>query len=243
MSYISKLDKGLKYLNEPRLIKLKKRGFNIDNYLLFKTPFFQGLNINTILDIGANNGQAAITFSESFPNAIIYSFEPIPKCFGVLKDVTKGIPSIQAFNFALGSSEGNIEFNENEFSASSSLLNVANTHIENFPFTANVKKTIVKIKRLDDFKDEIVIKNNVMLKIDVQGFEDKVIEGGIKILAISKLVIIETSMKELYENQPLFDDIYKKLTNLGFVYYGSLEQLYSPITREILQQDSIFIKK
>jgi hypothetical protein len=47
----------------------------------------------------------------------------------------------------------------------------------------------------------------------------------------------------LYKDQVLFDDIYKALIALGFSYSGSVEQLISPLTNEILQADAIFVNK
>ncbi|NJO65558.1 MAG: FkbM family methyltransferase [Richelia sp. RM2_1_2] len=78
--------------------------------------------------------------------------------------------------------------------------------------------------------------------MDTQGYEDKVLSGGEKIIKSANVIIIETSFVKLYENQPLFNDIYSKLIEWGFSYAGSLEQLVSPHTGKILQADSLFIK-
>jgi len=88
-----------------------------------------------------------------------------------------------------------------------------------------------------DFED------NILLKVDVQGYEHKVIDGSRNILNMVKVIIIETSFHELYEGQPLFAEIYELLNRLGFVYSGSWGELKSPLDGAPLQQDSIFIRK
>lgn len=47
----------------------------------------------------------------------------------------------------------------------------------------------------------------------------------------------------LYQGQPLFDDIYRKLVSWGFVYSGALDQLCSPQDGRPLQEDSIFVRQ
>ncbi|MFM7369285.1 MAG: FkbM family methyltransferase, partial [Sphaerospermopsis kisseleviana] len=84
------------------------------------------------------------------------------------------------------------------------------------------------------------IGDNILIKLDVQGYELSVIKGGEKTFKSAKLVIIEVSFYEFYEKQPLFDDIYKYLCNLGFVYRGNLEQFRSRSGDKILFADAIF---
>ena len=83
----------------------------------------------------------------------------------------------------------------------------------------------------------------ILIKIDVQGSEDKVIRGGQKTLRRAKAVIVETSFTELYDGQPLFHDIYEGLRSLGFSYSGSwAPDLKNPLDGSHLQQDSIFVR-
>src|SRR5215213_2166853 len=42
------------------------------------------LELKTIFDVGANVGQTAIWFSESFPEAMLFSFEPISSTYDTL---------------------------------------------------------------------------------------------------------------------------------------------------------------
>ena len=115
-------------------------------------------------------------------------------------------------------------------------------HKTAFPETAENEVTEVSIERLNDFSEKMVIKHPLLVKVDVQGFEDQVLEGGMDVISNAAVIIIETSYCKLYENQPLFNNIYSYLSKYNFAYAGALETLIDPNTGRILQEDSIFIK-
>lgn len=55
-----------------------------------------------ILDIGGNIGVASIFFAHTFPAAKIFSFEPVPENFALLKKNISSLPNVSAFQIALG---------------------------------------------------------------------------------------------------------------------------------------------
>ena len=119
---------------------------------------------------------------------------------------------------------------------------MTNVHKEAFPSTKDSQTVNVKIARLDDIAPELNLGKSLFIKIDVQGYEDKVLIGGKKTIKRSKVVIVETSFTTLYESQPLFDDIYSVLREWGFTYMGMIDQLLDPRTGKILQGDAVFIR-
>jgi FkbM family methyltransferase len=150
------------------------------------------------------------------------------------------VPNFKAFNFALG--DGNIikaDMHRNNFTPSSSLLEMADLHKQAFPFTAEESCETVEVRRLDDIMADISLIDNILIKIDVQGYEDKVIRGGEKLIGRAKVLIIEASFHKLYEGQPLFDEIYSSLREIGFRYIGNLTQLHHPVDGRVLQADLI----
>ena len=78
--------------------------------------------------------------------------------------------------------------------------------------------------------------------MDVQGFEDEVIKGGTEIFQRTKVVVVECSFNELYEDEPKFHGIYSLLYSLGFEYQGSLKQSVKSDDDSYLQADCIFTK-
>lgn len=230
------------FFRNPSLYKLRKKGFNSHFYETLIGDFYQELNIETIFDIGSNTGQSIITFHKAFPKAKIHAFEPLPDCYRVLAKNINGINNIILHNVAIGDEIGNIVFEENEYSASSSILPMTDEHIKNFPFTKNRKQTKVKVETLDNiFKADKDIKK-LLVKIDVQGYEKQVLLGGKTVINQAEILIVETSFESLYKDQCLFYDIYKLLESMNFKYIGAFDQLISPKSNKILQQDAIFIK-
>jgi len=208
-----------------------------------KFKWIQNMNIKTVIDVGAHAGESALQFHQIFPNAKIYSFEPLHDCFVKLNAAMKDVPNFKSFNLALGDKEGTLDIHRSEWSQSSSLLKMGDLHKEAYPFSSGEILETVQISTLDNVAREWDLDDNVLLKIDVQGYEHKVIMGSRNILNKVKVIIIETSFHELYEGQPLFAVIYELLNRLGFVYSGSWGEMKSPLDGAPLQQDSIFIRK
>jgi hypothetical protein len=130
----------------------------------------------------------------------------------------------------------------NDYSDSSSFLEMNDVVKINFPVIANENKIQVKMMKLDDVLNVNEIKKPYLVKLDVQGFEYEVICGGRQIIQNADYIIAEVSFVELYKNQPLFHSIYSLMRELGFEYVGNFDQLSSYVTGEIMQADVIFRK-
>jgi FkbM family methyltransferase len=207
-----------------------------------KKDWLKNMEIKTILDIGANSGQFAREIHQLIPDATLFSFEPLSDCYEQLIDNFQGVKNFKAFNLALGNETGFKEIHRSEYSLSSSLLPMATSHKEAFPFTSNSISQKIEIAKLDDVADQLNLQRPILIKLDVQGFEDSVIKGGRNTISLADIIITELSVEELYEGQKLFDDIYKLITDLGFVYRGNYDQLHDPHDGRVLQCDGIFTK-
>ncbi len=100
----------------------------------------------------------------------------------------------------------------------------------------------MQMQTLDDYVNEMELMPSILLKIDVQGYEHKILKSGLEVLKQVDYVLVETSFKTLYEGQASFHDVYSLLTTHGFHYAGNLDQLLSPLDKSILQADSLFIR-
>lgn len=170
-------------------------------------------NVETIIDIGANNGQFLKAAHHFFPKTFIYSFEPIPKLFQkIIKFKSK---NINVFNIAVGNSTGEFDFHLNSYSHVSSFLDISK---ENKTYPKDSIETIrVKQDTLDNISKSIDIKGVTLLKLDVQGFEMEVLKGGASIIKTHvNYIIIEANFVKLYENQPTFTELNSYLNELGF---------------------------
>ena len=223
---------------------IQKFGLDIHKYRyeVEKLDYLKTFGLNTVIDVGANTGQFAKEIREKLPEAMIYSFEPLKECFSTLEENMKNDSKFRAYNLALGDKNEKMEINKSSYTLSSSLLPMAEAHKTAFPHTKDSVKEEVEVKRMNDIFKNIGLGKEILIKVDTQGYEDRVIAGGLEIFGEAKVLIIETSFLELYEGQPLFADIYETLINIGFVYKGALHQKLSRGNSQILFEDSLFAK-
>ncbi len=233
--------------NVKNLIKAVCRVFGLDirrvNPVDDNYAWLTKHNIACVLDIGANVGQFAQMIHKVLPAAAILSFEPIEKCYLSLMTNMRKVPTFRAFNYALGETDSEMEMHVNDYTASSSLLPMADLHVHAYPYTAKTHLERIRIRRLDTIAGDLNLDGNLLIKIDVQGYEDKVIRGGHTVILQSKVLIVETTFERLYDDQPLFKNIFELLSNMGFRYMGNLSQMRSPLDGGILQADAIFIRQ
>ncbi len=199
--------------------------------------------IKCVIDIGANEGQFASIIRSVLPTCVIHSFEPIPQTFKKLTENFKNDPFYNAYNVACGKDNENIYFNQNDFTPASSFLNLTTLASKEYKNIDRTSKILVKVINLDSYLKKIELQKPYLVKIDTQGSEKNVLHGGEFLIKNAQVLIIELSFKSLYENQPLFGEIYDLLISWGFKYCGNLEQSYSPITGEVLFVDGVFINE
>jgi FkbM family methyltransferase len=227
----------------PRLIGPRMRGALVSTIVALDQPWLRELDPKTILDIGANTGQFAVAINAIFPDTRILSFEPLPDCFEQLKRNMAKAKNFAAFNYGLGDKAGELPFERNAFSMSSSFLKMTRTHVDAFPFTSRSSTVQVQVERLDEVAPSLNIVEPFLAKIDVQGYEDRVLHGGQQTLRRAAAMLVEMSFEELYEHQPLFDSVCQQVQELGFTYQGNLEQMNCPKTGRVLQVNGIFMRK
>ncbi len=224
---------------------LQKIGVDIIRYRHKINPFgfFKNYEVNTVIDVGANVGQFASEIRAVLPDAHIYSFEPMKECFAKLNISRKNDRNFTSYNIGLGDIAGTSVIHKNSYAPSSSMLSNTELLEDAFPFTKDSTDEKIIVKTLDSILQASNIKRNILLKLDVQGYEEKVLRGAVNLLPHVSIVLAETSFRALYENQPLFSNIYNFLTEKGFEYHGGLQNKRHPKTGEILFEDSIFTRR
>ena len=209
-----------------------------------KFTWLRNLGIDTVFDIGANVGQWAFYIRQVLPEARIISVEPLPECYGALTAHFKADGRFTAVCCAVSDYDGDTEFRRSSFNQSSSVLPMGDLHKACFPFSAGEEAIRVPCRTLDALAGEFGALGRILVKMDVQGIEDRVIRGGLKTLSEAKVVVCETSFVELYDGQCLFKDVADLLYPLGFTYAGTWEEpLRDPRDGMCLEEDSIFVRR
>jgi FkbM family methyltransferase len=204
--------------------------------------WFASAGVGTVLDIGAHKGEFASAIAALLPKARIYSFEPLPDCIAALRRTMRRHQRFASFMVALGDRQEATSMWRSEFSESSSLLPMADLHKEVFPWTAGQTAVSVAVEKLDSFLPDLQLEPRVLLKIDVQGLEGKVLAGADQTLELVDYVLVEVSFKTLYEGQSTFQDVYKQLMARRFKFAGIMDQMDSPKDSTPLQADALFVR-
>ena len=115
-------------------------------------------------------------------------------------------------------------FSHTDFSLSSSLLETTAVNDTFFPFTKNKKKIPVKLTTLDEFSKThpSLIGPETLIKIDVQGYEDRVIKGGTKVFRNARVCVVEVSLDGLYKGQPSLIGWHHRIDDWPAVFYREL---------------------
>jgi len=233
---------------------LVRKTFNLiglDVVRISKSPMYsflglKNLPIRTIIDVGANTGQFAKMISGIFPEAHIYSFEPLPEPFKQLKEwADQQNGRVTVFSVALGDEEGEVKmFSHVEHSPSSSFLKNTKICETLYPFAQKQVSVPVKVTTLDKWIKSISSPPapEILIKLDVQGYEDRVIRGGTETFRKAKACILEVCLDQLYENQATFKDILFLLDGLGYHYVGNYNQTYAD-DGHVIFIDAVFMRQ
>ncbi|MDH3646960.1 MAG: FkbM family methyltransferase [Gammaproteobacteria bacterium] len=185
--------------------------------------------IRTVVDVGANKGQFARRFAEVYPRARFFCFEPLHEPFQELARWSNSRGGrVTTHNVALGSDERTIDMKlHTAHPTSSSILDTTGLQIELYPETKEQKVVQVQQTTLDASLSEEELDDDILVKLDVQGYEDRVIAGGANIFSRASACIAEVSLDSLYQGQARFSTILKLLGDAGLEYAGNLEQMYA----------------
>jgi len=206
-------------------LSLDAKGFK--NYGTFKKTGEENLidiikdEINYSLDIGANTGKYSKLLLEK-TNTKLYSFEPLPKAYKELYKLKKIYSNrFDCFNFAIGQNcSSKYIYHSNKISEKAFLIK--NLEKLSFIGNKNKKKTLVKVKSLDSISHFFDQKID-FIKIDTEGYEKNVLDGGTKFLFKHKpkFIQLEFNWHQLINNHSLlklskliyFSDVFRILPN------------------------------
>jgi len=145
---------------------------------------------------------------------------------------------------AIGDWDGQTEIHVANNSVSSSLLPMLDSHRAAEPGSGFVATEAVPIARLDSIAPRF-LKNDkpIFIKIDVQGFEKKVLEGAPKLLERTVGLQLELSLTPLYEGETLFQPMVECLCAIDFDLWALIPGFVDKRNGRLLQVDGIFFHR
>ena len=202
----------------------------------------RGQDFATVVDIGANVGQFSLFCRETFPQARIFAFEPLPRAAAEFRKVFAGDSNVVLFESAVAPESGQATLHVSSRGDSSSILPIGAGQVELFPGTEEASRIEVATAPLSEHLTADRIARPALLKLDVQGFEKTALEGCEDLLARFEAVYVECSYVELYDGQTLAPEVVAFLEARGFAVRGRFNLATDPRYGEV-QADLLFTRR
>ena len=196
-----------------------------------------------ILDIGAHKGFYSDLFLKLYSSVKIILFEPNLVLCKKLKKKFNNNQNIKIYNLGIGDKNKYEKFLTSSISDYVSTFSIINKKSK-YLFLRNlihgqinqkINYKLIKIKQLDQIS--IIKQKKIdLIKIDVEGYEEKVINGALKTLKRTNLILIENHKDNLYLNYNP-KKIHRKLIKLNFKLYKKIKFPF------MTWEDRIYVKK
>jgi FkbM family methyltransferase len=177
--------------------------------------FIEDRRITLVIDVGANVGQFGAWLRTNGYMGTILSFEPGRVEYAALAQKAAADGRWEAFHCGLGAASGTALLQVSKLSVFNSFLALsaaAQLHDERMAVDHTEE---IQVRTLDEI--DIPIRERVLLKIDTQGYERQVLEGGRQSLARMSGILMELPVIRTYAGEWAFDEALKYMADAGFV--------------------------
>jgi FkbM family methyltransferase len=177
---------------------------------------------HTILDIGSHHGWFFHCWKDWCPNAVIHAFEPREEAALRSIELYGDDPDLVVNQIAVGDVRGNRDFHVLEQSpVSSSFLTHDKEVWQEIKFHAGpVAERKVEVTTIDAYCEAHDLTSIYLIKIDVQGYEMRVLSAAKMVLPHTDHVLVEVAIRPMYEDAPDFTKVYHFMCRQGFHLMG-----------------------
>jgi FkbM family methyltransferase len=177
--------------------------------------FIADREIDVVIDVGANIGQFGESLRAGGYRGRIVSFEPIASAFRALSKRAQEDGNWEAHHCGLGAAPGTATLHVSGLSVCSSILNLTDVASLHDKRIAVDRTEEIAIRTLDEIAAGI--SGRVLLKVDTQGYERQVIEGGRQTMPRLLGILLELPIIHVYEGEWQFHEAIKFMDDAGFV--------------------------
>jgi FkbM family methyltransferase len=198
--------------------------------------------VELVIDVGAHAGEYGSSLRAQGYAGPIVSFEPVRRQFERLLAASAGDGNWECQNRAGGerAEKATIHISGND-GFSSSLLAMEQAHEQAVGDSRYESSEEIEVVSLDEaLGDRRPAGRSAYLKVDTQGYEDKVIAGATSTLRHCLAVELELSLTPLYENQLLIGEMIELMRSRGFHPTHLEPEFNDPGTGELLQVNGLF---
>jgi FkbM family methyltransferase len=205
---------------------------------ILKNARRNGLNPNSIIDVGAAKGEFTRIAAQVFPGKACLMIEPLEEYAdwlgALIREKREQMAWVKA---AAAGKAGTVILNVHDDLFGSSLLcETEGPAVDGRPRT-------VRTVRVDDEVSSRQLKVPHLLKVDVQGGELAVLDGAAQSLEGADLVILEVSFFDFFQGGCSVVEVISYMAAKGFVPYDLTMPLYRPLDGSLAQIDVCFAPK
>ena len=174
--------------------------------------------IKEVWDVGAHQGETALAFAQSFPRSTIRSFEPVTQNYQLLQKNCSGLKNFCAYQFALGEANKSAKIHLQDASVTNSLRDDLNQKNQE-----NLDSEDIEVRTIDTVVSDFSCPPIDLLKIDVEGYELKLLEGSKKCLRDKRInfIFIETGLDNRFNS---IESLVNFLSPFEYLPYAFYEQ-------------------
>ena len=174
--------------------------------------------VKEVWDVGAHQGETALTFAQSFPQSTIRSFEPVAQNYQILQKNCTSLKNFRAYQFAFGEANKSAKIHLQDASVTHSLRDDLNQSTKE-----GLVSEDIEVRTIDSVISDFSCLCIDLLKIDVEGYELKLLEGSKKCLLNKQInfIFVETGLDNRFNS---IESLVNFLSPFGYLPYAFYEQ-------------------
>jgi FkbM family methyltransferase len=193
----------------------------------------KGFKPSAVLDIGSGKGYWSVMASLRWPEARFTMIDPLPESEPELISTCRD-PRFKYLLLAVGSEPGDAVMNLTPDSDGSSILGP--------PDPDPSHRLTVPVQTLDRLIESGAVEPPQLVKLDVQGFELRVLDGGQKLFDTTDVFVIESNLFEFMPGCPRMHELIDYMAGRGFYPFDFAGLLRRPFENDLGQVDIVFVR-
>lgn len=194
----------------------------------------KGFEPKVVLDVGAGKGQWTRNAARNWPRSEFFMIDPLQESESSLRDICRE-PRFRYLLTAVGKKAGEMIMNITPDPDQSSLLG--------FPICDPKNQRQVAVTTIDDLLTQNELQPPDLVKIDVQGFELQVMDGGKRMFDSADVFILEVNLFRFMPECPRVDEIIRYMADRNFVFFDVAGLLRRPYQNDLGQMDLVFVSQ
>jgi len=203
--------------------------------------------ITTVLDVGANTGQyGRLIRQESGYSGRIVSFEPGDAAFTALSAAAEPDPRWDVHQYGLSDMATSATLLVPPGASTLASLSPMSERGAEWSdqFTSRPISEPIELRRLDESLDHVGVEcGPILLKLDVQGHEQAVLEGAAGILNRIQVIECEMALTPMYDQQLTLTEMLSAFTSRGFEPVGIYTHFIEETSGEAFDADVLLVRR